>query len=178
MKYIQLSNQEHQVIVDDEDYERISNLKVAPHSKPLRWQLTYSISSSGVKKYYAIKTFDYKKWYLHRFIYYINDIEIPEKMEIDHKNGNGLDCRKSNMRFASSRLNKANAGLRSDNSSGYKGVNFMASRDKWRAQLWVSGKNTHLGLFETLEDAILVYNRRAIQEWGEYAQLNHLPKPK
>jgi hypothetical protein len=175
MKYIQLSRHEEKAIVDDEDYEKIMALKLAPHSKPDRWQLTYSISSSGGKKNYATKTFEYKKWYLHRFVYHINGMEIPSKMEIDHINGNGLDNRKSNLRLASSRQNKANCGLRSDNSSGYKGVNFMASRSKWRAQLWVNGKNTHLGLYETLEDAILAYNRAAIKEWGEYALLNQLP---
>lgn len=45
-------------------------------------------------------------------------------------------------------------GKQINNTSGYPGVSWDVSRDKWKAQIKVNGKNIHLGRFDTLEEAI------------------------
>ncbi|KKK88282.1 hypothetical protein LCGC14_2744780, partial [marine sediment metagenome] len=54
-----------------------------------------------------------KKLLLHRII-----IQAPEGLTVDHKNGDGLDNRRDNLRICTDTQNKANCGVRSHNTSG------------------------------------------------------------
>lgn len=75
--------------------------------------------------------------------------------EGDHENRNRLDNRRTNLRIAERGHadNGQNLGLRSDNSSGYRGVYWHKSRHRWVAQGTTAGKTRHLGLFATAEEA-------------------------
>lgn len=74
-------------------------------------------------------------------------------MVIDHINRNGLDCRRFNMRFATYSVNGLNAD-KSDANGG--GVYYMIKNRKWRAYgiKDTTGKQEHLGMFATREEAI------------------------
>ena len=73
-------------------------------------------------------------------------------IEVDHKNGKGTDNRWSNLRDISHRHNGENRRRANENStSGILGVN--PKRGKFRARLWVDGKDIHLGTFRTAEEA-------------------------
>lgn len=86
---------------------------------------------------------------------------------IDHINGNGLDNRRSNLRAATYSDNARNARLRSDNTTGLKGVKRNGSR--WHGQIRVGAKRLHLGSFETPEEAHAAYCKAAVQHFGEFA---------
>jgi hypothetical protein len=58
--------------------------------------------------------------------------------------------------------------------SGYKGV--YAAGHRWAAQIKDGGKLAYLGLYNTPEEAAEVYNRRAVELWGDYARLNVIPQ--
>ena len=90
---------------------------------------------------------------------------------VDHKNQNPLDNRRENLRLCTRRQNAANSKLASNNTSGFRGVNFMKNRG-WRAHITINGKAIHLGMFETKEEAALKYNESAIEYFGEFAALN------
>lgn len=75
-----------------------------------------------------------------------------ESSDPDHINRNPLDNRRSNLREASNKQNQENVGLRSDNTSGHRGVYW--DRNKWRARIKHNGKLLHLGSFDELKDAI------------------------
>lgn len=82
----------------------------------------------------------------------------PPGLEIDHKNGDGLDNRRSvNLRTATTSQNQHNQKIRIDNASGLKGVNWENRRSKWRAQIKLNRKMHHLGYFETPEQAHAAY---------------------
>ena len=54
----------------------------------------------------------------------------------------------------------------------YKGVCLCKKSNKWRATIMIDGKNKHLGLFTNEEDAAQAYNTKAIELFGEFANLN------
>lgn len=112
-----------------------------------------------------------KRGYMHQFIMW-----APKGYQIDHINGNKLDNRKENLRVISSKLNKWNQGIRSNNTSGYKGVSWSKNAQKWHAYIKVNYKRIHIGLFDDKEDAAKAYNAAAAEHFGEFARYNNLKK--
>lgn len=86
---------------------------------------------------------------------------------VDHRNGDGLDNRRGNLRPATFADNARNARIRKDNTSGFKGVKLMSGR--WYAQIRVNRKRHHLGMFATPEEAHTAYCRAAAHHFGEFA---------
>ena len=101
--------------------------------------------------------------YLHRFI-----MDAPEDMVIDHANGNKLDNRKSNLRICTAEENAFNNKTYETNKSGYPGIDWHKKAGKWRARIQVQGRQIHLGLFESLDEAIQVRRQAEIDYFGEY----------
>lgn len=84
----------------------------------------------------------------HRLAWMYVHGELPE-MDIDHINGNTADNRIENLRLVTHQQNMCNRKRRSDNSSGYPGVYFNKSANKWHASIRVEGKRIHLGYFKS-----------------------------
>ena len=113
----------------------------------------------------------YRYIYMHNLI-----IDCPKDKIIDHKNFNGLDNRKSNLRIATWQQNMQNRRTKKG-SSGFKGVFFSSDgkrRKRWSASLVIKHKNINLGRFLTKEEAALAYNEAAKQYFGEFAYLNQI----
>jgi HNH endonuclease len=91
---------------------------------------------------------------------------------VDHINHNGLDNRRSNIRFCTPSGNMANRRLHTNNTSGLKGVSYSRSSRKWTAMIAVNGHQRCLGLFESVEEAARVYDAAAIQAFGQFALTN------
>jgi hypothetical protein len=90
--------------------------------------------------------------------------------QIDHRNGDGLDNRRStNLRRTTNALNQANR-RRVRSSSGFKGVTKRAG--KWRAYITVGGQFTSLGSFATAPEAARAYDAAAREQFGEFAATN------
>ncbi len=101
---------------------------------------------------------------LHRAI--ATEMRLSTAGEIDHINGNGLDCRRSNLRAASHSQNQYNRRKQANNASGFKGVSAMKN-GRWRAQL--GGQK--LGCFATAESAAAAVALARTALHGEFA--NH-----
>lgn len=91
---------------------------------------------------------------------------------VDHINGDGLDNRRGNLRPASVATNNRNTRLRSDNTSGFKGVAWDPKSNAWRAYISVNRKRTHLGFFANRADAAAAYDAAALDLHGEFARTN------
>lgn len=96
--------------------------------------------------------------------------ELLRADRVDHIDGNGLNNRRCNLRLATNAQNAYNQKKRSDNASGFKGVSFDKSRNKWIAQIMVNYKHIHLGRFETPEEAYRAYRQAAFEYFGEFAR--------
>ena len=95
-----------------------------------------------------------------------------DKGVADHKNGNRLDNRLSNLRNASIGQNAYNTRITSRNTSGFKGVHFDKKRNRWCAKITYNKKTKHLGYYSDPKDAAKAYNLAAIEHHGEFAVLN------
>ena len=95
---------------------------------------------------------------------------IPSDMEIDHKDMNRLNNRRSNLRCVTHQQNQVNQGLQKNNTSGYAGVSFFPARGKYRARIKISGKDIHLGYYRTIEEAVQARNWAERCLFGPYGQ--------
>jgi hypothetical protein len=86
--------------------------------------------------------------------------------ELDHRNRDPSDNRLENLRDGE-KVNPRNKGLRSDNSSSVKGVDWRKREKKWRARIRVGSKRIELGLFGDLEKAAEARKAAEIKYWGE-----------
>jgi hypothetical protein len=87
---------------------------------------------------------------------------------VDHKDLNKKHNAWANLRFATPLENSANASVRSDNISGFRGVSFVSKRKTWQAKITRDGKTVFLGSFPTAELASIVYAAKARELYGEY----------
>ena len=139
-------------LIDNEDFEKV---------KKYRWRGStggYVRTSWGGKN-------NYHEVRLHRLI-----MDAPDGIEVDHINRNPRDNRKSNLRLCDRKQNKANTGIISTNTSGYKGVSLH--KGKWQASIRIDGRLRYLGRYETKEEAAKAYDMVAFEVWGEFASLN------
>jgi hypothetical protein len=90
----------------------------------------------------------------------------------DHINTIKLDNRRKNLRPATESQNRCNCGLRTDNTSGYKGVSWCENMKKWCAYINKVNQRFRLGYFDDKIDAAKAYNKAAIKLHGEFANLN------
>lgn len=119
--------------------------------------------------YYAIRT-GIKKGNKHTTVY-MHAVIRPDLKKIDHKNRNGLDNRRRNLRRASESQNQMNRGLPKNNTSGFKGVSWIGREGRWRASIRHSVL-TVLGSFRTAREAGLAYDAAARKYFGRFARFN------
>jgi hypothetical protein len=93
-------------------------------------------------------------------------------VEVDHRDGNGLNDTRGNLRIASSSQNKHNMILTRSNSSGFKGVAWQKRRGTWRAKIAIQGKEKYIGAFSDKVEAARAYDEAAKQLHGEFARTN------
>lgn len=91
---------------------------------------------------------------------------------VDHKNRDGLDNQRHNLRPASHSQNMANRRKNLNTVSQYKGVSWHKRSNKWRADIFSNKHQTSLGLFDTEEAAARAYDAKAKELFGEFASPN------
>ncbi len=160
MKHIPLTQGQF-AIVDDADFEWLTQWK---------WQAT-RIPTGG---YYATRkgpgTLNRECFLMHRAI-----LCVRKGFSTDHKNGNGLDNQRDNLRECTHVQNMANRKKdRGKLSSKYKGVSMRARQpvNCWGAEIQCRGKRTWLGSYASEEKAARAYDARAKEVFGEFANLN------
>jgi hypothetical protein len=165
MKEIQLTRG-YVALVDDEDYEAAL--------EGTKWySKVYRRKDGTVSGVYAIRNtpnsgHDGSKQLLHRFVL---DIITPN-VEVDHKDGNGLNCQKKNLRVAEHVQNSQNRGANTNNTSGFKGVSWVKATHNFGAYITAEGKHRSLGRYATAAEAAKAYDEAALQFFGEFAKTN------
>jgi hypothetical protein len=90
----------------------------------------------------------------------------------EHRDQNGLNNQRDNLREATHSENMRNTKSKKGSSSKYKGVSWVAKRNKWQSNIWLDRKQYPLGHFKLESEAALAYNKKAIELFGEFANLN------
>lgn len=142
------------ILIDKEDYKLIKDKHISYESATgyAKIELSNSIMS------------------LHR---YLLGLSVGDKKYVDHKNGNKLDNRKDNLRVCTAADNAHNLRcLSKHNSSGFKGVCFDRSTNKWRAKVQYLGKAINSKRFDTAIEAAKEYDRLSKLYFGEFACTN------
>jgi hypothetical protein len=145
--------------VDAEDYEALSAHK---------WSALWNPES---QTFYAVRceSKDGKQ----RYIYMHREIAASSEYPmVDHRDGNGLNNRRYNLRPCCNSKNQRNRRLPSNSTTGYKGVSRMKGTDKFRAYINENGKQIHLGIFTEAEAGARAYDAEAMRRFGEFARLN------
>jgi hypothetical protein len=126
---------------------------------------------AGYKGRYVTISIDCDRYPAHQIVYLWHHGYVPD--EIDHENRVKTDNRIGNLRECSRPQNTGNVGLRSTNTSGYRGVCFANYCNKWRAMIKINGTSKHLGYFNDPVSASRAYDCAALQYFREFAYLNH-----
>ena len=145
---------DYEIIVDDDNWYDLMKYK---------WHM---------KDEYATTDINCKKIRMHRYICGVLD---DEKYIVDHANQIKTDNRKINLRKSTHGANNHNVDRKSNEStSKYKGVDYSKNDMKYRARISHDKKSIHIGYFVNETDAAIAYNEKAIELYGELANLNIL----
>lgn len=143
-------------IVDADDFERL---------RKYRWMT--NVGPHG--NFYAIR-YEYHKRRGTGFLMHRDLLGPPPHLMVDHKDGNGLNNTRANLRLATASQNMCNR-KRGWSTSGYRGVS--KQRSKWVAYITPhGGKQMNLGTFDTAEEAARARDAAARELHGEFASLN------
>ena len=146
-------------LVDDRDYEQLSQYKWYAKNEGNTW---YAVRGSkkldGKGKQKLIR--------MHREI-----MNTQKGVMVDHRNGNGLDNRKENLRICTIQQNAYNrTRSQKNNKLGIKGVSWDKKLKKYKAGIKFNGKSIHLGYFNVLGDADSAYRKAEEKYFGEFAR--------
>ena len=134
-----------------------------PDTGRFYWKTSGSGRKVGVqagrvmRKGYRQLTIDYKPYLEHRLAWFYIYKAWP-RFFIDHINEIKSDNRIINLRDVDQTTNLLNQSKpQKNNNSGFRGVSFIKTNGKYRAQLMICGKQNYLGQFDTSEQAYQAY---------------------
>lgn len=159
MKEIKLT-QGKVALVDDEDYEKVNCFKWNAIKDRNTFYAKRNIKvSNGLQRQTTIQ--------MQRLIFGYCGI-----LKIDHRDGNGLNNQKSNLRFATTSQNGMNRKPNKCALSKFKGVSFHKRHLKFISSIRINGNSYHLGYFTNEIEAAKAYDVKALELFGEFAYLN------
>ena len=148
----------HVAIVDTEDYGALF---------PFKWHAQWNPNSETfyVARHAPLPDNKNRKILMHREI-----LSAPPELLVDHRDGNGLNNRRCNIRTATAGQNQHNRAPVRGTITGLKGVSFHSPTGLWMARIRLNYKRHYLGLFNTPEAASVAYVEAAKRLHGEFAQ--------
>jgi len=163
MKTIPLT-QGYVALVDDDDYDKVNQFK---------WRATVNRRRDGsVLAVYAIRSLPRdggkrKFMRMHRFL-------LETDLEVDHRDNDGLNNQKRNLRKATSTQQKQNSRKKKTikTTSKYKGVIFDKKAGRYSASIRHNGRRHFLGYFDCEKCAAEAYDAEARAHHKEFARLN------
>ena len=147
-------------LVDDSDYDWLN-----------QWNW---IVSKDRNTFYAKRTTHTAKIHkrtggMHRVIL---GLQLFDKRQCDHRDGNGLNNQRANLRICTPTQNQQAARKRTIGYSRYKGVSWHYVDLKWFSQIKVNKRKIYLGAFNSEFDAARAYNQAALKYFDKFAVLN------
>lgn len=152
MKQIKLSNSDKSALVDDSDFDELNRY---------RWHLHTSNRCQ-----YARARVDGKNVLMHRLL-------LRSVRMIDHRDGNGLNNERTNLRIATQVTNQRNR-RKLTGKCPHKGVQLSLNQRsvRYRARIKLGGRQVQLGNYSNPIAAAIAYDIAAKREFGEFARTN------
>ena len=138
-------------LVDDDDYELVIRY---------RWH-----ALKVYKTWYARGCVEGEIIYLHRFL-----LGLKPGEKGDHKDRNGLNNCRNNLRICTMSQNQGNRGINHGSKSGFKGV--TRNKNTWIASIFDGGRSVYLGTSDDRVELAKKYDAAAIAKFGEFATTN------
>lgn len=146
--------------IDDADWDLV---------KPFKWHANRARSIHS-ERWYACaclgrpqaKQVGRRHLKMHRLL-----LGWPPQM-VDHRDGNGLNNRRGNLRLATDTQNQANKSSQVTSRSRFKGVSWHKGDGSWQVRI----RDRWIGHFDDEIEAAHAYDRAAVIEFGEFARLN------
>lgn len=133
-------------------YEAMIDVADVPLVEGLSWAASVQRTTVYAVHNYADEGGQRACLRMHRVV-----VDAPVDKQVDHRDCNGLNNRRANLRLATGSQNQWNKPKYSSNKSGYKGVSWYAPYGKWEAKVQSHGVRYSLGYHDTPEEAYEAY---------------------
>lgn len=140
-------------MVDDADFEAVNAHKWYASKDGPRFYVRRNIPRVGGRQ--ATQR-------LHQFL-------LPGVSLVDHRDGNGLNNQRENLRLPTNQQNALNRRKFASASSKFKGVCWNYEATKWVAYITFSGQRIFLGYFPSETDAARAYDAAARTHFKDFA---------
>lgn len=139
-------------------YEAVIDAADVPLVEGKNWRALEARRPDGsLRTVYAVRSGGV---YMHRVL-----MSAPDGMDVDHKDGDGLNCRKrgsvGNLRLASRSQNLRNSRCHFDNASSAKGVCWHGASRKWMARIRADDRDNYIGIFRCKAAAQIAYAKES-----------------
>lgn len=147
--------QGYEAVIDPADVAQVASFNWCALIKP-RAVYAVRIDRSGPKQ---------RTVRMHRAI-----MDAPDGLEVDHRDGDGLNNRRGNLRLATKSQNQCNARSRKNSSSNLKGVTWHKASGRWQSRIKLGAKERYLGLYDTPDAAHAAYAQASTELHGEFGR--------
>lgn len=160
----------YEALIDDEDYAKVAAYARSWQAAPKGNGIVYARTTRNVRGNSRIRFVTY----LHVLV--TDRLDATDGLDVAHRNGDGLDCRKENLVVVTHSRNASDRRklLTSNNTSGVHGVWWCANTNKWVAEINVDSQRHYLGRFASIQDAALA-RRAKEQEFGIFLREGDVP---
>lgn len=136
-------------MVDDSEAERVSEHKWYWHKTPHAKTKHVRMCNRSVT--------------LHHFV-----LGVPESQIVDHRNGNGLDNQRGNLRACTRNQSVWNRGTMKTNKTGYPGIVALPNGN-FAVHIRYKGKRIHLGTYPLFITALVMRMTAEVNYFREFA---------
>jgi hypothetical protein len=148
------------IVVDDVDFDGVSkhNWSIVGSGSTF-YALSNLPRSASQQKHFTIK--------MHRLI-----SNAAKGTLVDHRDGNGLNNQRDNLRICTPFENACNRKKRKNSQSRFKGVYWNKQSCRFWSDINYRGNKIYIGMFDSEIEAALAYDRAAEKHHGEFARKN------